>query len=300
MLAALVGASRCATVSPRSAPRSIAVAEVPASPVLEGNAIPVAGGSSAPAVSLERNFFRNLLGDQKAIWTSPFRLQGRDLQWLVPAAGATAALIATDRKNAGQDGDEPSQVAWSRGISEAGAAYSTFGLAGGLYLAGRWGRNDRLRETGLLGFEALVNASVVGGMLKVATRRQRPDAEDREGAFFEGGSSFPSGHSMAAWSLAAVVANEYPDRKIVPIAAYALASLISVSRFTGGNHFASDVVVGSAFGYLIGRYVYRAHHAGSSEEGGHSAAWLRPAVAPWCDPGSRGCGFSLLWRPSLR
>ena len=91
-----------------------------------------------------------------------------DLVGLVPAAGATAALIATDR-NKGQDGDEPSQIAFSRGISEAGAAYSTFGLAGGLYLAGRWTRNERLRETGLLGFQALVNASVVGGVLKVAT-----------------------------------------------------------------------------------------------------------------------------------
>jgi len=275
--------------------------EVPANPVSEREAIPAAAGSPAPATSLERNFFRNLLADQKAIWTSPFRLQSRDLKWLVPAAGATAALIATDRKNAAEDGDEGNQIAVSRGISEAGAAYSTFGLAGGLYLAGRWSRNDRLRETGLLGFQALLNASVVGGVLKVATRRQRPSAEDREGAFFEGGTSFPSGHSMGAWSLAAVVANEYRDRKIVPIAAYGIASLISLSRFTGGNHFASDVVVGSAFGYLIGRYVYRAHHDGSIENNGRAKdAWLRPALAPWCDPGSRACGVSLAWRPSLR
>lgn len=299
MLAALVGASRCATVSPRAETHALAAAEASARPDSQ-RPIPAALTSSAPS-SLERSFLHDLLVDQKAIWTSPFHLQSRDLTWLVPAAGATAALIATDRKNVGQDGDEPNQVAWSRGISQAGAAYSTFGLAAGLYLAGRWGRNDHLRETGLLGFEALVNASVVGGVLKVAARRQRPDAEDREGAFFEGGSSFPSGHAIAAWSLAAVISNEYSDRKLVSVAAYGLASLISVSRFTGGNHFASDVVVGSAFGYLIGRYVYRAHHAGVAEGSGRARdAWLRPAVAPWCDPGPRGCGLSLVWRPALR
>ena len=279
--------------------RTAALPTSPAPEPAEQRAIPAAP-SSNPS-SLERSFLRNLLADQKAIWTSPFHLQSRDLRWLAPAAAATAILFATDRRNVGQDGDEPGQVAWSRGISEAGAAYSTFGLAGGLYLAGRWGRNDRLRETGLLGFEALLNATVVGGVLKVATRRQRPGAENREGSFFEGGSSFPSGHALGAWAFAAVVANEYSGRKVVSVAAYGLASLISISRFTGGNHFASDVVVGSAFGYLIGRYVYRAHHARSPESDGRSRhAGLRPSFAPWCDPGSRGCGLSLVWRPGLR
>ena len=65
---------------------------------------------------------------------------------------------------------------------------------------------------------------------------------------------------MAAWSLATIVANEYRGRPMVQIAAYSLATSVGVSRFTGRNHFLSDVVVGSAIGYGIGRYVYHQHH----------------------------------------
>ena len=42
--------------------------------------------------------------------------------------------------------------------------------------------------------------------------------------------------------------------------AYGAASGISLSRVTAHAHFPSDVVVGSALGFLIGRSVYRSHH----------------------------------------
>jgi hypothetical protein len=34
----------------------------------------------------------------------------------------------------------------------------------------------------------------------------------------------------------------------------------AATRVVGRKHFTSDVIVGSAAGYLIGRYVFRAHH----------------------------------------
>src|SRR5579864_9111388 len=40
---------------------------------------------------------RNLLTDQKAIWSSPFHLRWEDSDWLIPLAGITAGVIATDR-----------------------------------------------------------------------------------------------------------------------------------------------------------------------------------------------------------
>jgi hypothetical protein len=44
-------------------------------------------------------------------------------------------------------------------------------------------------------------------------------------------SAFPSGHSIAAWSLATVIANEYHDRPLVQITAYGIAGAVSVARF---------------------------------------------------------------------
>jgi len=80
------------------------------------------------------------------------------------------------------------------------------------------------------------------------------------GDFLEGGNSFPSGHSMAIWSVATVVALEYRRHRWVQFTAYGIATLVSVSRFTGSNHFLSDVLIGSAIGYGTARYVYQSHH----------------------------------------
>ena len=44
------------------------------------------------------------------------------------------------------------------------------------------------------------------------------------------------------------------------MAAYGLASTITVTRVTAKQHFPSDVIVGSALGWYFGRQVYRAHH----------------------------------------
>src|SRR4051812_32504990 len=45
----------------------------------------------------ESNILNDLAADQKAIWTSPFHIEHSDWKWLVPFAGATAALVATDQ-----------------------------------------------------------------------------------------------------------------------------------------------------------------------------------------------------------
>jgi hypothetical protein len=65
---------------------------------------------------------------------------------------------------------------------------------------------------------------------------------------------------MQAWSVATVIAHEYHDRPAVQIAAYGIASAVSMARFTGERHYLSDALIGSAMGFGIGRYVYRTHH----------------------------------------
>src|SRR6476619_5325391 len=61
---------------------------------------PSPGPSSSP--SLEKEFFKNILRDQKAIWTAPLHVHSQDARYLVPIGLGTAALIATDQ----QTGDE--------------------------------------------------------------------------------------------------------------------------------------------------------------------------------------------------
>ena len=47
--------------------------------------------------SLERNFFKNILRDQKAIWAAPLQLERNDAKWLIPAGIGAMALFTTDR-----------------------------------------------------------------------------------------------------------------------------------------------------------------------------------------------------------
>ena len=255
--------------------------------------------------SLEKKFLVNILDDQRAIWTSPFRLRGSDAKWLAPLGLSTVALIATDRRTSGElveHGDNLNRLRISKNISRLGSMYSTAGAAGVLYLTGRATHNDRLRETGLLGAEALVDSSIVVNALKTASQRQRPATDNSSGEFFAGGSSFPSGHAIGAWSLATVIAQEYGHhRPLVQVGAYGLATAVSLSRYTGRNHFLSDVLVGSAMGYGIGRYVYHKHHdpaldaRNEKERNDLVRSRLFPRIAPLYYPRAHVYGGMLAW-----
>jgi membrane-associated phospholipid phosphatase len=228
-----------------------------------------------PSPSLERRFVMNILHDQRAIWTSPFHIHGGDARYLAPIGLGTGALLATDRHTASEVGNGGSLPPISRGVSRLGAVYTTGGIDAAFYLVGRARGDTRARETGLLGAEALIDSGIVVQALKTITQRPRPLVDNASGEFFDRGNSFPSGHAISAWSLATVIAQEYGrHRPLVRFCAYGLATAVSLSRYTGRNHFLSDVLVGSALGYGIGRYVYFKHHDTNLDvyNGQHSSA----------------------------
>jgi membrane-associated phospholipid phosphatase len=69
-----------------------------------------------------------------------------------------------------------------------------------------------------------------------------------------GHGSFPSGHTIAAFSIATVVARRYGNHRWVPYAAYGMAALVGFSRLSLSAHFLSDVFMGGALGYSISRF----------------------------------------------
>jgi hypothetical protein len=209
-----------------------------------------------PENRLVSPFLKHIVGDQKQFWTSPARFRTKDLKWILPAAGITAGFIASDSWWSRQV--NPSHVQTSLHVSDYGT-YSLIGLGGASFLVGHITHDDHLQETGLLSGEAAINASGVTYLFKEITQRQRPLQGNGNGDFFTGGSSFFSEHSAIAWSIASVWAHEYPGW-LSQVAAYGLASTITITRVTAKQHFPSDVIVGSALGWYFGRQVYRAHH----------------------------------------
>jgi membrane-associated phospholipid phosphatase len=199
------------------------------------------------------------LEDQEQIWTSPKRLRFPDTEWLVPFSGVAAGLFVTDATYSRQLSQNPATLSHYKTLSDAGVG-ALIGGAGGMWLLGHVKHNEHWSETGFLAGEAALNSLVAVESFKYSLRRERPYQGNGSGSFFQsGGTSFPSEHAAAAWSVAGVVAHEYPS-PFMKIMAYGLASLVDYSRIHGRQHFPSDVFVGSIMGNLIAQNVYSRHH----------------------------------------
>jgi len=230
-----------------------------------------------PAASSENkvlNLPRQIWHDQIGLWTSPARIRFPDTTWLVPAAGFTAALFATDSDMSRDLSNAPDTLLRNRHISDYGL-YSMVGGAGGIYLLGLATQNAHQRETGFLSGESAIDSVAIVEALKYATGRERPFKDNANGKFWHGGTSFPSEHSAIAWAIAGTFAHEYPSF-LMKFLAYGGATVISASRITAKQHFPSDVFVGMAIGYLTSGYVYRRHHYPDLP----GETWEIPALRP--------------------
>jgi hypothetical protein len=175
-------------------------------------------------------FAQDFFSDQKAIWTSPFHLHAQDKKWLLPLGVGTLGLAAADQDIMRHFGNTP--IAHSNRFSNYGLAAMVSGAAG-LYLRGTITHDDHSRETGFLAGEAAVNSVIVGEAMKLAFQRPRPNSANA-GSFGAGGASFPSEHSLLVWSIASVIAHEYPG-PLTKLLAYGAASGIRISGWRSGE-----------------------------------------------------------------
>ena len=155
------------------------------------------------------HWFHRFAQDQLLLWTYPARLQATDVQWLLPFSLIAAGTLATDTEFSKHLSSSPSRLKYSSRVSNYGVG-AISGLAGGLFLWGELTGDDHSRETGFLAGAAALNSFALAYTLKYAFGRARPLQNDYQGKFRAGGDSFPSEHAAAAWSIAGVIAHEYP------------------------------------------------------------------------------------------
>lgn len=249
--------------------------------------------------STTRKILTNFWHDEKAIFTSPLHINRENARWWGLFGVGTAALIATDRRTSRALPNTAGQVSISKHFSRIGADYTTLPVAGGLYLFGRLTDNPKARETGVLGAEALLDSYMTVIVLKTIAGRERPEFGEGRGRFFKGRHGFPSGHAIMSWSFASLIAHEYTAGKVIPITAYSLATVASLSRFSARKHFASDILAGGAMGWFIGKYVFE-HHldpAIHKRYNPNAQSRLIPEVNPTFLPRSHTYGVSLTWNP---
>ncbi len=213
----------------------------------------------APAEAQPKSFASSLgtaiktIGeDELHIIKSPFSVNA--LKWDALVIGSTAILIANDESVAHQV--SPGWHDTSINISNAGV-YGLGAAAGGIFVTGLITHDDHAIDTGIRSAEASVDSVILYAAMKAILARQRPYYGTGEGKFFSGNwtaGSFPSGHTTLAWTLASVMAHEYPNWP-VRLLAYGVATAVSTTRVTGGVHFPSDVFAGSVIGFGVGTYV---------------------------------------------
>jgi membrane-associated phospholipid phosphatase len=238
--AAQGAAAREASQEPASAPRTCADPEIQATAI--------------------RCFPRLLLRDTVAVLGAPARWGGR--QWAIFSAevlGVGALSFADKHIHMGvlpRVGHTAGRLA--QDVEPLGGAAS-FGVLGAFYVAGAATGSEKAKGVAIDGLIASAIASgLISTGLKYAVGRSRPREGKGSHHFqpFSGQVSFPSGHATQAFTVASVIATEYPS-PWVQVAAYGPAALVGFARLRHDAHWASDVAAGALIGIGVGRAVAR-------------------------------------------
>lgn len=113
---------------------------------------------------------------------------------------------------------------------------------------------EKGKKVALLSFTALFVGFFITEILKYIVHRPRP-YEVLEGVRVLApidGYSWPSGHSVASFTVATVIGREYGF-----IYFFIFAFLVAFSRVYNGVHYPSDVISGAIIGILIGILVVK-------------------------------------------
>lgn len=175
----------------------------------------------------------------------------------------------------------------SEGTNDLASAFRPLGRKPPWYYAsaatwavGMISGRPRVADTGLHVFASLALANLISGGLKGLSGRSRPIVLDVLGpdsvwvarepdewglleGWREGGprQSWPSGHTTAAFAVAAALSEELGGP--TPWIAYPLATAVGWSRVNDEAHWVTDVLMGALVGTVTARLVVRhGHNAG--------------------------------------
>jgi membrane-associated phospholipid phosphatase len=240
--------------------------------LLSAHSSQASGNDTIQYPELNKAYFKSYWYDTKSFVVSPAKWRAK--HWIAFGAVAGAGVLAYTQDERIQQYfvGHQSETAdnFSKYIFEPYGRFAPV-IIGGLYLGGRFAKDNRLAGTSLTAAKAFVVSAVAAGIVKQLTHRHRPYQDDiPDHANWDGPfssieyTSFPSGHATSAFSMATVYAMEYRSTVLVPVLAYTLATGTAVSRLYDNKHWASDVVIGSALGFVTGRFMWKQSRKGNN------------------------------------
>jgi membrane-associated phospholipid phosphatase len=215
---------------------------------------------------------RHIATDQKRIWLFPVTAaRGKGWKPALAIIGVTAGLVALDPHdtpffNGASYQGNPAVHSIGHVLSGTNTGLFIAAVPISFYVAGLIHKDTYSTNTALLAGEAVVNAEIVAIAMKDIGRRLRPVDVGPNGNFNDtwfdsknrsigGFGSFPSGHTVAAFSVATVFAERYRTHRWAPWVAYGLAGVVGLSRLNAQAHFPSDIFFGAALGYSVSHFV---------------------------------------------
>jgi len=219
------------------------------------------GQESPDSSRLNGNYFKTLTSDFKSVILSPGQWDQKSVLTFAVILGAGGMIYALDGDlyDSVQGSKSPSTIDASKVISKFGNGGYLSGLLAALYLTGEVFDNAGLRSTALLSMESFLTTSAVALTMKMVFGRARPYSGKppdyfRPFSFSTRFTSFPSGDAAGAFAVAATIADR-SESVIVDVLAYGLAGLVAFFRVHDEKHWPSDVFIGSALGYFIGKKI---------------------------------------------
>jgi len=209
-----------------------------------------------------------MVQDQKQIWLFPVSVaHGNHLKPLLAVTALTAGFVAIDEHNAKYFRSTQTFSGFNKIVSGSNASLGMEIFPAAFYAIGLARKDTYAQHTVLLAGEAVLDSEILTSVMKDIDRRFRPASvppngdfshswfKETRGSYLGGVGSFPSGHTIAAFSIATVFAKRYPNPRWHVWLAYGLASMVGFSRVSLQSHFSSDVFAGAALGYAIAHYV---------------------------------------------
>jgi membrane-associated phospholipid phosphatase len=204
---------------------------------------------------------KSFASDGAYLCTSPARLDTSDLPIALGVTASLGSALALDRIT------RQNLFPYSNtGAANSLKTYGDYGqfagpIAAGAFLFKGWITEDsQAKEMSWELVESFAWASGISEGFKLALGRKRPYTTDDPYEFkpVNASSSFPSGHTTAAFAAAATLSEYYPTWQ-VEVPSYAAAAAVGFSRIYANQHWGSDVVGGAFLGYGVAYALHKRH-----------------------------------------
>ncbi len=212
--------------------------------------------AAQPQQDADTGLWPSVKSDIAAYFTAPVRWDARDWAWFAGAIAATGAahhydadvrahFIKTEGASVGQNSHDAQD-----------AAPTAVVFLGTWLYAGIVDSSAGRHEVWDMG-EAAALSGVTAYALKYAAGREDPYQSSDVNAWREGGRSFPSFHSTAAFAVGTVLAESGNEdyRWVRRVLGYGLGIATSYERLRHNAHWLSDTVAGGALGIASAHFV---------------------------------------------